>query len=116
METSGSLLGPLEGEQQSLPGTEHLAPRQPPLMAAVTEEVEATWPLRPARPGPGQLNLTSEQMELEQVEPQPVQLQLLDEPPPWETPQVSPAPKDKTGRLAKKRSRKGITPGQASLF
>lgn len=62
---------------KALPNT----PAQIPLMVAVHELGQ--WPLRPA-PGPGQLTLGPNQMELAQLNPEPIQLTLFDDPPPWE--------------------------------
>jgi hypothetical protein len=103
------------------------APTQPPLMSPVSEDLP-TWPLSPydsashvspeAPPsvGPDQLSFDANQISLDEVEPGPEQLLLLPEPPVWEEPATPPQREAVNGRLARRRSRRGITPGQQSLF
>jgi hypothetical protein len=83
-------------------------------MIAASEE-PAPWPPVRIEPGPGQLSLINPQLELRQLEPEPQQLALLPDPPLWE--KDAPSSKAKVqGRLARKRSRERISPGQGSLF
>ncbi|MGH9197273.1 MAG: hypothetical protein ACRD1T_16230, partial [Acidimicrobiia bacterium] len=96
------------------------SPAQVPLMVPVRDE-DAEWRMRPhveedlAELPPGQLRLDQNQMELDDAEPEAVQLALFPEPPPWEAAPEEPRP-TRSGRLSRKRSRLGITPGQRSLF
>ena len=91
------------------------AASQIPLMVAARDEEELPeWPLHPV--SPDQLSFGANQDTLPEAEEQPTQLSLLPEPPPWETPEAPDPPKRPSGRLARKRARRGITPGQGSLF
>lgn len=120
---------PLAPEQAPLPGLEDVGrkprrrdsndrnelPSQIPLMVAARSEDELPeWPLHPV--SPDQLTFGANQDSLPEAEEQPVQLSLLPDPPPWETPESDETPKRTTGRLARKRARRGISPGQRSLF
>lgn len=97
-----------EEEQPHLPGIPKANPPiQSPLVAEVSDKTE---------PIPGQLIFGPNQGSFEEVAPQPVQLSMLDEPPPWEAPEEPPPQPRRQGRLHKRRSRRGITPGQTSLF
>lgn len=111
---------PIDPEQPPLPGLEGAA--QPPLMARVRDELPE-WPLRPfvveVEVGPDQLSMGPNQQSLSDVEPEAVQLSMLPDPPPWEMPEegpVTPTPSGRTGRLSKRRNKRGISPGQRSLF
>jgi hypothetical protein len=97
----------IDPEQQPLPGlkpTRIAEPIQSPLMAEVSEEVPE-----------GQMRIYGDQPPLSPRDPEPTQLALLPDPPPWEMPD-EPRAKVPKGRLSKKRSRAGITPGQTKLF
>lgn len=64
---------------------------------------------------PGQLRLGDKQTELRPIEPSPVQLGMLPEPPPWELPDPDGVRKVK-GRSRARSSRPAIIPGQVALF
>lgn len=99
---------PPEEEQPHLPGIpKGKLPIQSPLVSEVSESAE---------PIPGQLVFGPNQRSLEEVAPEPVQLSMLDEPPPWESSEEPPPQPRNKGRLRKRRTRRGITPGQTSLF
>jgi hypothetical protein len=66
-------------------------------------------------PWEDQLGLLADQPKLQDVPGIAVQLPLLPDPAPWETDPYPVLP-PKPGRLARKRTRLGITPGQATLF
>jgi hypothetical protein len=118
-------LGPI---QSSIPGLEdagrkprrrapeaNQGPLQNPLMVAARDEDDLPeWPLHPV--SPDQLTLETNQDPLPEAEEQPVQLSLLPDPALWETPEADDPPKPTKGRLARKRARRGISPGQRSLF
>ena len=118
-----------ESEQEFLPGLASAgtklsgprplvrkdSPAQMPLMIAATDE-PAPWPPVRIEPGAGQLNLIADQLELTQVPPAPQQLALLPDPPLWEQEPEPVATPASAGRLARKRSRARISPGQGSLF
>lgn len=119
---------PLFGERQdSIPGLAQAgrairgprplirrdSPSQLPLMMPVRDpEVE---PVSAPHAIPGQLTLGPNQLELSDSQPEPVQLSFLDEPQPWEE-SASRPPTQRTGRLARRRARAGISPGQIPLF
>lgn len=116
-------------EQQHLPGLDRAgqilkgrrplmrrdSPAQLPLMVPVTSR-DPDW--SPTRPPSlvGQLTLGPQQLTLEETRPSPQQLALLPEPPPWEMPDTAPSIRSAKGRLSRRRSRSGISPGQTSLF
>lgn len=104
---------PIDPEQPPLPGIEGAA--QPPLMARVRDELPE-WPLRPFEVGRDQLTLGPNQQSLSDVEPEPVQLSMLPDPPPWEMGEEPPTPPVRAGRLGRRRIKRGISPGQRSLF
>lgn len=66
----------------------------------------------------GQLSFGPEQGVLSEAEPEPQQLALLPEPPPWEQDPGLPASLAclKGGRMSRKHSRAGTFPGQTALF
>lgn len=68
---------------------------------------------------PGQLSFGPQQGVLSEAELPPQQLALLPDPPPWEQ-DPGPPPLGragfKQGRMAKKHSRMGTSPGQVALF
>ena len=64
---------------------------------------------------PGQLRLGDEQIQLQPVEPTPVQLGMLPEPPPWDLP--DPQGRKKVNETSSTRpSRRAVIPGQVTLF
>ena len=96
------------GEQTRLPGMPEVW-IQPPIMQVVPEPA-------PAKPGPGQLSFGPNQQVLEPQPEQPQQLSMLDDPQPWELVDSAGTPGGPRGRLGRRRSRAGISPGQTSLF
>lgn len=70
----------------------------------------------PAAVSPGQLSFGPNQMVLEESPSVPVQLSLLPDPPVWEADPPAPPALLPPGRLARRRRRASITPGQTSLF
>jgi uncharacterized protein (TIGR00369 family) len=58
----------------------------------------------------------SNQMVLKESPPAPAQLSLLPDPPVWEADPPAPPASLPSGRLARRRRRASITPGQTSLF
>ena len=118
---------PLGSIQSPIPGLEDAgrSPRkksssradqgvQRPLMVEARDELPQ-WPLRPHTVGDDQLSFGPNQEPLAELEPEAVQLSLLPEPAPWEAPESEP-PVSRKGRLAKRRARQKISPGQRSLF
>lgn len=89
------------------------SPAQVPLLVPVRDELPE-WPMRPT--GLDQLRLDHNQLEITDAEPDPIQLMLFPEPPPWESGSEEHQASARSGRLSRKRSRLGITPGQRSLF
>jgi hypothetical protein len=68
------------------------------------------------KPGPGQLHFGANQEPLSESPAEACQLPLLPDPPVWEAePPRAPA-RPRKGRLARKRSNLGLSPGQMSLF
>lgn len=101
-----------EGEQPPLPGLEDAAVQLP--LAAPVRETLPDWPLGPHPPSPAQLQFGPNQMVFSEVEPDPQQLSLLPDPPPWELPD-HPRPAGSTRRRSRHRPPR-ISPGQRSLF
>lgn len=94
--------------QDAIPGL--AAAHQPPLMVQVPD-------LAPADPDPNQAALFGPtQPELKELPPQPQQLSMLPEPAIWEEAVSAGTPSLRKGRLAKRRTRAGISPGQTSFF
>lgn len=87
-------------------------PAQVPLLAPVRDQLPE-WPMRPAT---SQLRLDQNQLEITDAHPDPIQLMLFPEPPLWEAGAEESRRPGTPGRLSRKRSRLGITPGQGSLF
>lgn len=96
------------------PSVRRDSPAQIPLMAPVYDELPE-WRMSPYVPPPSQLTLGAEQMMLSDVEPAPVQLSLFPDPPLWEGDPPAPAA-PRRGRLARRRGKLGISPGQRTLF
>lgn len=84
---------------------------QPPLMNPVTEHDDEA-----PKPGLDQLTFGPNQQVLTPQPPEPQQLAMLPEPPPWEMGDEPTRATTGKGRLAKRRSRAGISPGQTTLF
>jgi hypothetical protein len=113
----------LEAEQAPLPALE--------VSSSISFPVGSSWPASSAEescdhrgfakqifptPGRGQLTFEIDQQTLKELEPGPRQLALIPDPPPWE---ADPEPKlgrDTGARLSRRRTKLGISPGQASLF
>ncbi|MGH2773014.1 MAG: hypothetical protein ACRDIU_07765 [Actinomycetota bacterium] len=80
-------------------------------------------PTEPPAPGPGvplvisgQLSFGPAQQELSPQQAPARQLALLPDPPLWEMDPGPPPAPVRAGRLDRKRRRRGISPGQQSLF
>lgn len=97
------------GEQTRLEGMGEVW-IQPPIMQVVTTQPP------PARPGPGQLTFGPNQQVLEPQAEQPTQMSMLPDPQPWELSDDPVRPGGPRGRLGRRRSKAGISPGQTSLF
>jgi hypothetical protein len=119
---------PIDAVQERLPGLEDSGgkpqretrrmndgPSQIPLMVPARDELPE-WPLHPHPVSPDQLSFGANQDVLPEAEEQPAQLSLLPDPPPWETPEPEKQAQTTTGRLARRRAKRGISPGQQSLF
>lgn len=94
------------------------SPAQLPLMMPVRQAPAESDPLDelpPVQPLAGQLSLEANQLEISDYGPEPMQLSLLDDPQPWESSEPARG-SARTGRLARRRARKGIAPGQMPLF
>ena len=97
-------------EQVPLPGmpegvrTPEREPIQPPLMNV--------WD----GPSADQLSFAADQMVLQQLPAEPAQLAFLPDPPIWEVIEQPARQAPASGRLARRRARNRITPGQGSLF
>lgn len=98
-------------DQEPLPGLAYL---QTPLMAAVHDLQE--WPVRPlplpAHPGTGQLSFGPNQLELSDVEPEPIQMSLIGDAQPWEQSSVP----SKKKRRRPRRVRQASPHDQMPLF
>lgn len=66
-------------------------------------------------PTPGQFSLGDEQIQLQPIEPSPVQLGMLPEPPVWELPDPDGINKVK-GTSSRRTDRPAGIPGQVALF
>lgn len=84
---------------------------QPPLMNPVHDREQDV-----PQPGLDQLSFGPNQQVLTPQPPEPQQLAMLPEPAPWEMSDEPVRPITGKGRLAKRRSRAGISPGQTTLF
>ncbi len=96
-------------EQRPLPG---MKAWQPPIMTVMPDPDDDEQ--SPAVI-PGQLSLGFQQDVLTPIGPAPQQLALIDEPLIFESADRPPAPRPQ-GRLARRRARLRITPGQGTLF
>lgn len=114
-----TLFGPVQDPLPGVPAARPPSRRRPnvdgpaqiPLLVAVRDELP-DWPLRV---NPDQLSFGARQGSIEEVEPAAVQLSMLPPPPIWEE-EISPRRPAPSGRLARRRSKRGISPGQQSLF
>lgn len=102
----------IDAEQFNLPGLQEFTTNDARVINPYFEPpADAT-----VRPGPGQLRFGANQEQLTESPAEACQLPLLPDPPVWEAePPRAPA-RPRKGRLAKKRSNLGLSPGQMSLF
>lgn len=102
----------IDAEQFNLPGLQEFTTTD----AWVVNPYFEPPAQEPARPTPGQLHFGPNQEPLAESEAVARQLPLLPDPPVWEA-EPAPAPaRPRKGRLARRRSNLGLSPGQMSLF
>ncbi|MEX0789415.1 MAG: hypothetical protein WD178_01420 [Actinomycetota bacterium] len=113
MTTLLTKLPSIEAEQFNLPGLHDFLSSGGWVMNPypVAEPAE-----EPAGPGLDQLHFGANQEPLSESPSEACQLPLLPDPPVWEARPSEPAPRPRKGRLARKRSNQGLSPGQMSLF
>ncbi len=104
----------LEAEQCNLPGLPSFLLTAAPLVPQPAEKVSFVSP--DTHSSSDQLSFEANQEPLSETPASPCQLPLLPDPPVWEMGPVAPAPKSRKGRLARKRTNLGLSPGQMSLF
>lgn len=102
----------IDPEQFNLPGLQDFTTIDPWLINPYFEPpADAT-----VQPGPGQLHFGENQEQLTEAPVEACQLPLLPDPPVWEAEPPSFPARPRKGRLARKRSNLGLSPGQMSLF
>lgn len=102
----------IDAEQFNLPGLQDFTTTNPWVINPYFEPpADAT-----VRPGPGQLHFGANQEQLTESPAEACQLPLLPDPPVWEAESPRVPARSRKGRLARKRSNLGLSPGQMSLF
>lgn len=115
MTTLLTKLPSIEAEQFNLPGLHDFLGSGGWVMNPYRVAEPAEEPVGPG-PGPNQLHFGANQEPLTEPSAQARQLPLLSDPPAWEEPPSGPSPRSNKGRPAGKRSNRGLSPGQMSLF
>lgn len=102
----------IDAEQFNLPGLQDFTTNDDRVINPYFEPPAETA----VRPGPGQLHFGANQEPLTEPPAEARQLPLLPDPPVWEAEPPSAPVRARKGRLARKRSNLGLSPGQMSLF
>lgn len=102
----------IEAEQFNLPGLQDFTTSD----AWVVNPYFEPPAVEPVVPGPGQLRFGANQEPLSEAPSVARQLPLLPDPPVWEAEPAPARTPPRKGRLARKRSNLGLSPGQMSLF